>query len=70
MAGSWIDTVMQTNEHIVEAEDRMNMQVATLFTMFTEGQDTTEGERLLVAYVDSLVLLRAIQSQQLEAVGQ
>lgn len=69
MDTGWIERVVQTNAAVVAAEARVNAKVAELLTRVMQGQDTAEGERLLVSYGHDLVRLRAIQAEQLRYAG-
>lgn len=66
MGTGWIEAVLRMNAQVVAAEARVHAQVAHVAEMAACAQDTTQEEALLVSYITSLGLLRAIQARLLQ----
>lgn len=67
MDTSWIEAVMRMNDQIAEAEARVRAQASKLCEMLQRGEDTTKDEGLFLSSWYSIHLLRATQTNLLQA---
>ena len=51
----------RANRHVIEAEERHTRHVALVRRMAATGQDTTDAEKLMVRFKETLDLMRPHQ---------
>jgi hypothetical protein len=59
----------RANRHVIEAEERHTRHVALVRRMAATGQDTTDAEKLLVRFKETLDLMRQHQQLVLRQTG-